>query len=172
MILRKVKINGYCIYWGQEWMRLGLLWYFCILAVFCLLVWVVMWMYFYYSLQPYTYFRYLYISQLKRKQKSLKHLTAIDYSVTQYYVKTNWWFAGNLSASHQTVFRFLLFVLHGGFGIDCSSAVSIMQGWSGSVGGVKRSCRDHQKTDFQMDLGLDFDFIPLMALLHSQFFSC
>ena len=45
-----------------------------VLAVFCLLVWVVMWMYFYYSLQLYTYFRYLYNSQLKKKQKEFKAL--------------------------------------------------------------------------------------------------
>jgi len=169
MVLREVKINGYCIYWGQECMRLGLLW--------C-------WLYFVYWFELLcgcifiTLFNCIHIldiyiiHSLKRNKKSLKHLTAIDYSVTQYCVKTNWWFAGNLSASHQTVLRFLLFVLHGGFGIDCSSAVNIMQGWSGCVGGGTRSCRDHQKTDFQVDLGLDFDFIPLMALLHSRFFSC
>lgn len=149
--------------WGWDFCGAGCILFIglsCCVDVFLLLSSTV------YIFQIFIYFT------VKRNKKSLKHLTAIDYSVTQYCVKTNWWFAGNFSASHQTVLRFLLFVLHGGFGIDCSSAVSIMQGWSGSVGGGTRSCRDHQKTDFQMDLGLDFDFIPLMALLQSQFFSC
>lgn len=146
-------------------------WDFVVLAVFCLLVWVVVWMYFYYSLQLYTYFRYLYISQLKGT-KSLKHLTAIDYSVTQYCVKTQLMVCWKLFSfppngvkissfcSPRWVWNWLLF----------SSQYNA--GLVSSVGGGTRSCRDHQRLDFQMDLGLDFDFIPLMALLQSQFFSC
>ena len=112
---------------------------FFILAVFCLMVWVVMWMYFYYSLQPYTYFRYLYISQLKRKQKMCKALNCYRLFSHTVLCKDQLMVCWKpFSFPPNSVKISFFFVLYGGFGIDCSSAVNIMQGWSGSVGGGKK----------------------------------
>lgn len=167
MILGKVKINGY---WGQECMRLGLfcgagcilfIGLSCCVDVFLLLSSTV------YIFQIFIYFT------VKRNKKSLKHLTAIDYSVTQCCVKTNWWFAETfqlpISGVKISSFCSPRWVL----GWSCSSAVSIMQGWSGSVGGeFQEAAGITKRLIFKWIWGLTLILYTLMALLQSQFFSC
>lgn len=145
MILRKVKINGY---WGQECVRVGT---FVVLAVFCLLVWVVVWMYFYYSLQLYTYFRYLYISQLKeqKKFKALNCYRLFSHTVLCKDQLMVCWKLFNFPPNR--IVKISSFVLHGGFGIDCSSAVSIMQRLVRQCGRRYKKLQGSPKTDFQMD---------------------
>lgn len=144
-ILRKVEVNGYCLYWGQKGTREGLLGC-CLCSVSwsellcgCLL---------YYSNCTYVLgiLCIWYISQLKRKRKSLRHVTTKGYSIRQYCGESKEWFAGNLTASCWSSSRVSPF--HSPGWVSNWQLSSSQHGTSLArhVGGGRGSCRDHQQT--------------------------